>query len=465
MKHSFKPMLMAAAMLCALSMSLTSCEGALDDILGEWSRPVPGSSTGGAGTVTAVTITTAPTATAGNILAGSTTALITVVTADGGTMMYKVTSDNIQPTSTDGFSAEIPTAAALAMGTYFVWYYAKAADAQHTDSEMAATPVEVTVLPSLDTPLTMEAITAGTIVVSKPRSGMKYSLNGGAKTAVPDGTAITVAVGDKVAFYGSGTSITAYYSDDGNSNDTKISGGTAQVKVYGNIMSLVDEMSYETATELTGDFAFSGLFSGNTKLTDASGLLLPATNLTKACYQCMFEYCTGLTTIPEALLPATTLANQCYEGMFCGCKALTTAPELKAETLAGWCYYGMFSGCKALTTAPELKAETLAEGCYNAMFEGCTRLTAAPKLPAPALAVNCYANMFEGCTSLTTAPELKATTLEDYCYANMFANCTSLTTAYVKAAYSIDMGKCTNMFTNCTATGAKLHTTTANKGN
>ena len=31
--------------LLSFSMSFTSCEGALDDILGEWSKPTPGSST------------------------------------------------------------------------------------------------------------------------------------------------------------------------------------------------------------------------------------------------------------------------------------------------------------------------------------------------------------------------------------------------------------------------------------
>ena len=41
-------------LLFSLSMSLTSCEGALDDILGEWSRPTPGSSTGGAVAVTSI---------------------------------------------------------------------------------------------------------------------------------------------------------------------------------------------------------------------------------------------------------------------------------------------------------------------------------------------------------------------------------------------------------------------------
>ena len=402
----------------AIGMGLTSCEG-LDDILGEWSRPTPGSSTGGVETTISIDPTLA-------LKVGETGQLTATVNPAGTAVTWSSDQEAIATVDANGLVT------AVAMGTAIIT--AKAGDKSAT--------CEVTVTPDLSTPLTIEALTAGTIKVAAPQAGMQYSLNGGDKTAITDNpTEITVVAGDKVAFYGNGTTITAYciYGTPSydNTNDTKISGGTAQVKVYGNIMSLVDEMSYETATELTGDFAFSGLFSGNTKLTDISDLQLPATSLTKACYQCMFEYCTGLTTIPEALLPATTLANQCYEGMFCGCKALTTAPELKAETLA--------------------------YGCYNAMFEGCTRLTAAPKLPAPALAVGCYANMFDGCTSLTTAPELKATTLEDYCYANMFANCTSLTTAYVKAAYSIDMSKCTNMFTNCTATGAKLHTTTASQ--
>ena len=46
--------LMGGVLLFSLSMSLTSCEGALDDILGEWSRPTPGSSTGGAVAVTSI---------------------------------------------------------------------------------------------------------------------------------------------------------------------------------------------------------------------------------------------------------------------------------------------------------------------------------------------------------------------------------------------------------------------------
>ena len=94
-------------------------------------------------TLPAATITTAPTATA-SIAAGSATDLVTAGVADGGTMMYQVTATSAKPTTTDGFSATVPTAATLAAGTYYVWYYAKA-DAEHSDSEIAATAIEVTV--------------------------------------------------------------------------------------------------------------------------------------------------------------------------------------------------------------------------------------------------------------------------------------------------------------------------------
>ena len=77
-------------------------------------------------TLPAATINTAPVATAGDIIAGSATALVTAGVADGGTMMYRVTPANeVKPTSTEGFSADIPSASNRAAGTYSVWYYAK----------------------------------------------------------------------------------------------------------------------------------------------------------------------------------------------------------------------------------------------------------------------------------------------------------------------------------------------------
>ena len=92
----------------------------------------------------AATVTTAPTATEVDILAGSSTVLVTEGKADGGTMMYAVTTTNTKPTATDVFSATVPTAVDLAAGTYYVWYYVKA-DADHTDSAISSTGIAVTV--------------------------------------------------------------------------------------------------------------------------------------------------------------------------------------------------------------------------------------------------------------------------------------------------------------------------------
>ena len=206
---SMKSMLMGGAILLGLTMCLTSCEGTLDDIFGEWSRP-----TGNNGNTktTVAEVTTAPTATTGTIAVGSTTALVTAGVADGGTMMYQATTTNTKPTTTTGFSATVPTAATLAAGTYYVWYYAKA-DAQHTDSEIAATAIEVTVkasylkwdntkkervaTPMPDTYTTVESSTttweAGTYVVEGDVIiNATIKLNGAVDLIIKDGAKLTV---------------------------------------------------------------------------------------------------------------------------------------------------------------------------------------------------------------------------------------------------------------------------------
>ena len=254
------------------------------------------------------------------------------------------------------------------------------------------------ILDMRSTPLTVEALTAGIVTVNSPNSGMQYSLNGGAKTAMSGKTEIPVQAGDQVAFYGN---ITQYLG-------TRIggSGDGFQVKVYGNIMSLVDETGFATAMTLTVDFAFNSLFKSNTTITDISNLVLPATELSQGCYGGMFSGCTGLTALPADLLPATTLALSCYGSMFNGCTGLTTLPAnfLPATKLAESCYGSMFYDCKGLTTVPAdlLPATTLAQSCYNYMFEECSNLTAAPDLPAPALVDQCYGRMFHSCSKLAS---------------------------------------------------------------
>lgn len=95
----------------------------------------------------AATVTTAPTG-AAIVGVGKTTALVSGGEAEGGTLMYQMTTTNTKPTSTDGFSDEVPTAEDItASGTVYVWYYVKGDDT-HSDSEIAG-PVSVTVTPAL----------------------------------------------------------------------------------------------------------------------------------------------------------------------------------------------------------------------------------------------------------------------------------------------------------------------------
>lgn len=92
----------------------------------------------------AATVTTAPTG-AAIVGVGKTTELVSGGVADGGTLMYAVTTTNTKPASTDGFSDAVPTAKDItASGKVYVWYYVKGDDT-HTDSEIAATAIEVPV--------------------------------------------------------------------------------------------------------------------------------------------------------------------------------------------------------------------------------------------------------------------------------------------------------------------------------
>lgn len=98
---------------------------------------------------------------------------------------------------------------------------------------------------------------------------------------------------------------------------------TNKYNVYGNIMSLMYEDSFEGKVRFPGYSAsmqFGGLFNGNTNLIDASGLVMPVTLLDDLCYSFMFYHCTSLVEAP--VLPASDLANQCYAFMFDGCSSL-----------------------------------------------------------------------------------------------------------------------------------------------
>lgn len=252
----------------------------------------------------------------------------------------------------------------------------------------------------LSTPLTIEFPADGDggfiTIVNIPSGGMWYSINDGDRIQLAvENDAIIAQSGDRVSLYAN-IGFSHYYSAYQDHMNILCS---SYCYIYGNIMSLIQSMSFENLTEVPA-YAFTGLFKKNSQIHNHStkDIVLPATTLDVACYKDMFYACTGLTQAPE--LPATTLAYSCYANMFEGCTSLTKAPELSATTLDWNCYAEMFNGCTSLTQAPALPAETLAESCYQGMFYGCTSLTEAPDLPAMVLVEDCYSYMFFGCSSL-----------------------------------------------------------------
>lgn len=318
--------------------------------------------------------------------------------------------------------------------------------------------VTVTPASGLGAPLTVDVLSAGTILwVANPSEtplSIEYKVNDGAWTSITAttaGTPINVAAGDEVQFRGDNVRYCTqrYGSEPELTFGNHINMSTGKYAVRGNIMSMISSTNYDSLTtfESTSIYAFLGFFANSLGLVDASGLLLPATTLCTECYYAMFAGCTNLVSAPA--LPATVLAYGCYLQMFANCTSLAQAPSLPATTLESYCYSSMFHGCTSLVVAPVIAATTVADNCCLYMFNGCTSLTQAPALLATTMAGSCYQRMFYGCTSLTTAPALPATTLANMCYKEMFYNCSALTQAPSLPASALTDSCYNGMFYNC----------------
>ncbi len=145
-----------------------------------------------------------------------------------------------------------------------------------------------------------------------------------------NGTALaTLNTGDKVLIKGENAQ---YASSIYDFNQFK---STGQFEAYGNIMSLVSGDSFANADTLTGNYALYALFYNCSTITSAENLVLPATTLTKNCYNAMFQRCTSLTTAPE--LPATTLVDSCYYAMFMNSTSLNYIKCLATDISASSC--------------------------------------------------------------------------------------------------------------------------------
>ena len=278
-------------------------------------------------------------------------------------------------------------------------------------------------------PITFKSI--GNTTVSAPHQTLYFKKNSYTWSYYTAGEHVDLADGETVSF-------------SGNTNNNKLFTvtGNGTAIVYGNPHSIINYNGLSNDT-------FKNMFSGCTKLVDASNLILSSMTLSNECYKGMFYGCNSLTAAPQ--LPATNLALSCYAWMFFGCSSLIDTPVLYATDLTEYCYRNMFEKCTSLTGTTQLPATTLTGDCYAGMFKDCTSLVKAPSILATTLSPYCSQAMFAGCTSLVEAPVLLATTVKDYCYSQMFKNCTSLKIAPVLFATNLANGCYSEMFRGCSS--------------
>ena len=295
---------------------------------------------------------------------------------------------------------------------------------------------------------------------SAPTGTIQYSTDKTTWTSVtPNTTGVTLAtlnIGDKLYLRGTNSQYDNYANSTHAYNYFTSS---KTFNMYGNIMSLIKASKFKKLTSFTANNVFYSLFT-ETKVVDASNLILPATEVTYMGYCGMFMNCINLTYTPK--LPATSLDKYAYNSMFKGCSSLTTPPVLPATSLANYCYYSMFEGCTSLTSVPELPAAAIASSCYRRMFYGCTSLTSIPiNLFSSITTIQGTDNMrdmFSGCTSLTNAANMpNVLSLPNYCFVGTYYNCTSLVTVpSILPATTLGINCYQYMFTYCAFTTAPV---------
>lgn len=346
---------------------------------------------------------------------------------------------------------------------------------------------------------TIQAKEAATTVTFNYSGGVEYRTSDSGAWSTYSSSITLDNPGDIVQFRAQRTT----YNTDG----TPVFTANKGCYVYGDIMSLVCDGSYNKGNTVAAD-AFKYAFKNASWIDIPSGrpLKLSATTLGTNCYSNMFQGCINLTRTPDfqpsisgnvpasaceemfrgctALvsagnLPDATVEDSGYKGMFSGCTSLTTVPssitgtseDSVCEEMFAGCtslanaptptstrvgdrsYFGMFRGCTSLIHAPELPATTVGTECYREMFIGCTSLASTPSvLPAITLADNCYRDMFNGCLSLSEVmDELSATVSAPSCYQDMFNGCISLNRAPVIMLEDIKAYSCNQMFMGCTS--------------
>jgi len=270
---------------------------------------------------------------------------------------------------------------------------------------------------------------------------------------------IEVEAGEKVLWKGTGQNFGYSFQsgDFEHAYSDEFYAGMPDFDAEGNIMSLIYGDNFAGRTSLRNhEYAFNHLFP-ETRIIHAHNLILPAENLSHACYEGMFRYCELLETAPE--LPAESLANYCYRHMFESCYSLTTAPELPSDETEYECYCEMFYQCSGMTTGPsEILASTIVSGACEAMFGECYSLVTAPEMNYVTEVQDFGCRfMFFMCHNLEVAPPvLGAPTVSRFAYYEMFDDCKKLEVAPVIMATGFpeseyEQGQFSRMFDGCSS--------------
>ena len=225
------------------------------------------------------------------------------------------------------------------------------------------------------TPLYFYPADADCTVKIEKRNGptevsLQYSTNNSSWKDYTVGNSINVKKGTYLYFRAKNASVQCMGRVNGDYmayHHFVISGSAADVRCYGNVMSLLS--SNFSAITTVPEYGLNNLFSG----------------------------CSKITTAPQ--VPATTVGKQAYQGMFSGCASLQSIPTLPSTGTFGEsaCIY-MFNGCSALTSV-EVPVINATSRCFEYMFQDCTGLVEA-QLACTSVAYRSFANMFKGCTNL-----------------------------------------------------------------
>lgn len=234
-----------------------------------------------------------------------------------------------------------------------------------------------------------------------------------------------LSVGDKIRICGKGLCLDGFHITGFGCSYYPYDSQTS-FKIYGNIMSLVNENNFEN-TNPTVELQFYGIFNGygDTAKLYADQLVLPST-LTARCFEEMFME-SGIVTPPQ--LPATTLTNRCYYRMFYKCGDLAYVPQLPATTtFSSDSCKGMFTQCNSLKSLPYLSATTLPWSAYQSMFLECTGITIVDCFPDEMTlrSSESLKLMFMGCTGITYIKDLVFASSQSASLDNTFAGCTRL---------------------------------------